>query len=190
MPDPKRGPAAPPYSGRVLGWMEEHQAWLWAAGVASLVIIVASAVALPSVVARIPADYFAHPHRPLGLWERRTGAHWRALRWTIRIGKNVLGVLMMLAGAAMLFLPGQGLLTIVVGFLLIDFPGKYGLEKRLVRIGWVRRGIDWLRRRRGAEGLVVEKHAEATKRRSDDVGNATAAAQRQHEGAETRGDAG
>jgi hypothetical protein len=34
----------------------------------------------------------------------------------------------------MLFLPGQGLLTILIGVMLLDFPGKYPLDRRDVRI--------------------------------------------------------
>lgn len=144
------------YSAAVLSWMNDHQAWLWAAGVASVVVFLVSLILVPIVVARIPADYFAHETRPPGLWADRH----HLLRWTIRIGKNVLGALLILAGLAMLVLPGQGLLTMIVGFLMLDFPGKYRLEKRMVRIGWVGRAIGWLRRRRGVGALLVEGEGE------------------------------
>jgi len=32
----------------------------------------------------------------------------------------------------MLVLPGQGLLTILLGVTLVNFPGKYALERRIV----------------------------------------------------------
>lgn len=59
----------------------------------------------------------------------------------------------MLAGLAMLALPGQGLLTLLLGFLMIDLPGKYRFEKWLVRRRWVHRPINWMRRSRGREAL-------------------------------------
>ncbi len=32
----------------------------------------------------------------------------------------------------MLLLPGQGVLTILIGLMLLNFPGKRGLERRIV----------------------------------------------------------
>jgi UPF0716 family protein affecting phage T7 exclusion len=79
----------------------------------------------------------------------------RFVRICILIGKNLLGGLLMIAGLAMLVLPGQGLLTLFVGFLLIDFPGKYRLEKWLIRRRYILRPINWLRARRHRAPLQV-----------------------------------
>ena len=46
--------------------------------------------------------------------------------------KNVIGVVFLLAGFAMLFLPGQGLLTMLIGISLMDFPKKRQLEAKMV----------------------------------------------------------
>jgi hypothetical protein len=51
-------------------------------------------------------------------------------------------------------LPGQGLLTIVVGLLLIDFPGKYSLERRLAGQSHVFRMLNWIRRKHQCAPLV------------------------------------
>lgn len=133
-------------------WLGDHPGLLVGATAVSVLVFVVSLVLVPWVVVRIPPDYFVQAHRPPGLWSERGVV----LRWAIRVGKNVLGVLLMLAGAAMLVLPGQGLLTLFVGFLLLDFPGKYRLEKRLVARPVMRRLIDWLRRRSGRAPLQVE----------------------------------
>ena len=53
--------------------------------------------------------------------------------------------LMVLVGVAMLLLPGQGILTILIGLMLLDFPGKRGLERRLVQQPAVWRAINWMR---------------------------------------------
>ena len=61
----------------------------------------------------------------------RQPVHRRALRlptWR----RNLYGSLLILAGIVMLFLPGQGILTILFGFLLLDFPGKRGLWRRML----------------------------------------------------------
>ena len=46
-----------------------------------------------------------------------------------KIGRNLLGGLLILLGLVMLVTPGQGILTIVLGFTIMDFPGK----KRITR---------------------------------------------------------
>ena len=46
--------------------------------------------------------------------------------------KNAVGIVFLLAGIAMLFLPGQGLLTMLIGISLMDFPRKRQLEAKMV----------------------------------------------------------
>jgi hypothetical protein len=106
---------------------------------------------VPALVVRIPTDYFAHEDRPPSAW---TGRH-RMVRLAIAIGRNALGAIFIAAGIAMLVLPGQGLLTILVGFFTLDFPGKYHLEKRLLSQRRVLSGINWLRKRARREPLRV-----------------------------------
>ena len=95
--------------------------------VASALGFVASLIAIPMILVRLQADYF----------DTRTPRHWMkdhhpALR-LIGLGvKNVVGVVFLLAGFAMLFLPGQGVLTMLIGISLMDFPGKRALEARMV----------------------------------------------------------
>jgi hypothetical protein len=54
-------------------------------------------------------------------------------------------MLIVFVGVAMLLLPGQGILTILIGLMLIDFPGKRRLERRLVQQPSVWRAINWMR---------------------------------------------
>lgn len=130
-------------------WLDENAALLTTLAIASVVVFVGSLLAMPVIVARIPADYFAHSGRPENAWSRLHPA----ARITVAVIKNAMGVLLMLAGLAMLFTPGQGLLTLLVGFLLIDFPGKYRFEQTLLRREKVMRLLNWIRRRKGKEPL-------------------------------------
>jgi len=43
--------------------------------------------------------------------------------------------------------PGQGILTILIGLSLLDFPGKRNLELKLIRLRTVRKAINWIRAR-------------------------------------------
>jgi hypothetical protein len=127
-------------------WLEHPQ--LIAAAVAgSVVTLIASAVLLPVIVARMPADYFV---------AERGGAFGQAhpaLRVLFHLVKNAFGGVLLLAGIAMLFLPGQGLLTILASLSLLDFPGKRRLELQIVRLRAIQGAIVWLRRRAGRPPL-------------------------------------
>jgi hypothetical protein len=135
----------------MLDWIGDHSTLLWITGAVSLVVLVASFFLAPLVVARIRPDYFAHDKRPDRSWIDFPPA----VRIAIHIGKNVLGVILLLAGLVMLVTPGPALLTLLVGFFLLDFPGKYRFEKWLVARPFIHRPINWLRRRSGRVPLVL-----------------------------------
>jgi hypothetical protein len=145
----------------MLTWIHEHVN-LWAVGVLSAVLFVGSLLTIPPLVARIPADYFAHEQRPKG-----QVAHLRPyLRLTLSALSNLVGVVFLFVGAAMLVLPGQGILTMFVGFLMIKYPGKYRLERWIVRHELVSRPLNWLRRRSGLPPLIFDLGNESTARGS------------------------
>jgi len=135
----------------MLEWIEQHGVILTVATGAMFVVFVGSLLLVPVIVTRIPHDYFAHHRRP----PSRMAEQHRVVRIVFRVAKNVVGVLLMLAGVAMLVLPGQGLLSIFVGFLRLDFPGKYRLEKWIVSRRRALGAINWLRRRRGRAPMIV-----------------------------------
>lgn len=105
----------------------------------------ATLLAIPWVVSRLPADYFDHTRRER--WQSSSEAPLPAL--LLGLAKNLLGVILVVLGVVMLFIPGQGLLTILIGLLLMNFPGKYRLERWLVHRPGVLRSLNWLRSRRG-----------------------------------------
>ncbi len=133
-----------------MDWIENHQAWFWWLAVASVVMLFASPLVVGWLVVRLPENYFTDKRRHTApFWAQH--AKFGPL---VHIGKNLLGVLLVLAGIVMLVVPGQGLLTIVAGVLLIDFPGKYRLERWLVTRKAVWRSINWLRKRAGRKPFV------------------------------------
>lgn len=136
----------------MLDWLNEHQLLLWSMGVASIVMFVGSLFIMPAIIVRIRHDYFAHDKRPPPRWAH----HHAAVRMFLHVLKNLLGGLLMLAGLAMLVLPGQGLLTLILGFFLIDFPGKYRFERWLVARPYIHRPLNWLRRR--AQRVPLQLH--------------------------------
>lgn len=117
----------------------------------SVITFVATLLIVPWVLVRLPHDYFVREERmPSKLQQSHP-----AIRTTLIVLKNLIGFVLLAGGIAMLVLPGQGLLTMLLGLSLIDFPGKYTLERKLVRRRAVHRTIDWVRRKRGREPIVV-----------------------------------
>lgn len=112
----------------ILSLVREHQELLrWLAGL-SLGMLVASLVAFPLVIINLPEDYFTRERREPAYRQRRHPLVWFAAT----VATNLLGAFLVTAGIAMLVLPGQGLLTILIGLSLLNFPGKFALERRIV----------------------------------------------------------
>lgn len=98
---------------------------------------------VPIIVVRLPVDFLRRSeHRAARDASRNT---WLGgLLW---IGRNVLGGVLLVGGFIMLFTPGQGLLSILTGLLLLDFPGKRRLLRRLLGQPRVLSVMNALRRR-------------------------------------------
>ncbi len=137
----------------MLDWMNDYRSLLWSLGTASVVVFIASLIVIPALIVRVRPDYFAHAERPPRRWVRSRPA----VRTLIVVSKNLLGIVVMVAGLAMLALPGPGLLTILVGFMLIDFPAKYRVEQWIVSRRMIHRPINWLRRRAHREALQIPR---------------------------------
>ena len=71
------------------------------------------------------------------------------LRALALVGKNVAGVVVFLLGVIMALpgIPGQGVLTMIIGVTLLDFPGKRAFERRMLRHPRVLHAINRLRAR-------------------------------------------
>lgn len=135
----------------MLDWIHDHGALLRWLTLLSVVTLLLSILLLPVVVARIPQDYFLHPEPPPDSFRDRHPV----LRYAVRALKNVFGVLFLVTGFALIFLPGQGALMMFVGLLLVDFPSKRRVELWLVRKKPVRTALNWLRKKAGAPPLEV-----------------------------------
>lgn len=137
----------------MLDWMGDHSTLLWIAGATSIAVLVASVFLVPFAVSRIRPDYFAHEARPVRSWIHLPPA----VRIGIHVVKNMLGAVLLVVGLLLLVMPGPGLITLLVGFFLLDFPGKYRLEKWLVATRIIHGPINWLRGRSGRLPLVLER---------------------------------
>jgi hypothetical protein len=74
------------------------------------------------VLLRLPSDYFVSD---------TAGSSSSRLAF---VGRNVAGFLLIVVGLVLAVpgIPGQGVLTMIVGLVLLDVPGKRGLERRIL----------------------------------------------------------
>ncbi|MBN2333762.1 MAG: hypothetical protein JXO49_12020 [Deltaproteobacteria bacterium] len=147
----------------MITWYQAHSALFWWLTLASAISFVGTLIIVPALLVRMPADYFAR-HRPY------YRGHHPVVHWAILIGKNLFGITFLLAGLVMLFVPGQGILTILIGITLLNFPGKRRLEQRFIRLPKVHLAINHLRQRAGRPpllSLLSENHTDNGKTSSN-----------------------
>ncbi len=115
-------------------------------GLASVIIFVLSLITLPWLLAKIPLDYFQRPPGDVS---------WQMLLKPQNLLRNLLGIPIVIAGIAMLVLPGQGLLTIFLGLAIMNYPGKYTLERKLIARPGVLKAVNWLRQKTNTPPLSM-----------------------------------
>jgi hypothetical protein len=135
----------------LINFVRDHQGLFQTMGLLSLVLFVGSLLVFPVVVVQLPTDYFVREQRDPAHQRRRHPAVWAVLS----VAKNMVGVVLILAGVAMLVLPGQGILTILMGVALTNFPGKFTLERKLFSQPGVRRALNRIRAVAGKTELEV-----------------------------------
>lgn len=123
-------------------------------GILIFVITFLINLAIVSVIlVKLPANYFQKSHER-DFWK---GRH-QIVRILGVIGKNALGVLLVALGILLSLpgVPGQGLLTILLGIMLLDFPGRDRLEYWLVSRPKIFKAINKLRHRFSKPALMLD----------------------------------
>lgn len=132
-------------------WIQANPKFMTGLGIASALGFVLSILAFPLLIAQIPEDYFASRCPPAHPLRNR---HPLAALAIVAL-KNLAGAVLLLAGIAMLVLPGQGVMTILLGLMLLNFPGKRRLELWIVRHPKIERALNWLRKRHHKPPLII-----------------------------------
>ncbi len=116
----------------------------YAIGGISTAMFVVSALLVPVFIQILPEDYFVKE-------KMKSRISWVPfpLHVLYLVFKNVVGVLLIILGLAMLVLPGQGLLTIMVGVILADIPGERQVFLFILRKTPVLKMMNWLREKKG-----------------------------------------
>jgi hypothetical protein len=105
------------------------------------------------LLVRLPATYFLD-REDRQLWVD----HHPIARLALHLLKNIAGVGIVALGLLLSLpgIPGQGLLTVLIGLMLVDFPGKRRLEKRLIQLPRLRQAVDRLRQQYGKPPLLLD----------------------------------
>jgi hypothetical protein len=105
------------------------------------------------ILVKLPPNYFSHSYETNFLSGRHPALHAAGI-----IGKNMLGVLLVVIGILLSIpgVPGQGLLTILMGIMLLDFPGKRRLEQKLLSRPGVLKTINRLRLKFDKPALILD----------------------------------
>jgi hypothetical protein len=123
-----------------------HDRIAWIVGTAiSVALYAAVAISIPTLLARLPPDYFV---RPPPQRSKLT-----------RVARAILGLVLIAAGAAMLFLPGPGVLTIVLGLSVLGGRLARKALRRLVGQEKVLAAINAMRGKRGEPPLLPPTEA-------------------------------
>lgn len=105
---------------------------------------------LPLIIITIPANYFVRPKN------HRLDRYGHPVVTAILLAaKNILGLVFIVIGIVLLFMPGQGLLAIFAGIMLLNFPGKRRLELAIICRPSISRAIGWIRSRAKKPPLIL-----------------------------------
>ena len=128
-------------------------ALIWGAGL-SAVLFVGSILAGWILILRMPVDYLTADDAT------RRQSHGRHMAWhlVVVVLRNLLGLVLVIAGIVMLITPGQGVLCILLGLTLIDFPGKHNLLVRLLGKPSILKTLNGVRGRAGRPPLETPDH--------------------------------
>ena len=104
------------------------------------------------ILVKIPANHFSKSRKTKFWAGPRPWLHAAKV-----IGKNIGGVLLVALGVVLSLpgVPGQGLLTVLLGIMLLDFPGRHRLEQKLLSKSSILSSINKLRGRFGKKPLEL-----------------------------------
>lgn len=144
------------WSGEIWQWLlqfRESLTWgriVWGLTF-TIVTIIASYALIVIGMIKIPADYFSSSYVRNFDSDRHFSVRWGAL-----IIKNAIGFLLIIAGIIMIFTPGPGVPTILLGLIMMDIPGKRPLEAKLIQRPMVLSAVNGLRAKYNKPPLIMD----------------------------------
>lgn len=131
-------------------WLSQHSTLLTVLAALSVIALLASIIATPWLVSRLPQDYLLQRERP--------AIPHPLLNATVQMLRGIIGAVLILMGLAMLIIPGPGLVTLLVGISIASFPGKRRLLRFIASREAVYSSLNWMRGRHGQPQLLHPFH--------------------------------
>jgi hypothetical protein len=133
------------------GWTTTHL--LWASIGLFVFSLVGSVLFAVYILVQIPADYFVEDSG-----QREGKPRHPLIRFPLLLLKNLFGVFLILLGIVLSLpgVPGQGILTILIGVMFLDVPVFRRLEKWIISRRRVLHSVNRIRARYGRDPLRFE----------------------------------
>jgi len=119
----------------------------------STILFFATLLLIFLVIWWLPSDYFVSNSSNLTNLENNL-----ALSKILFLVRNIIGVILIILGIIMLVLPGQGVLTIVIGLILVDFPKKKEFLNKLIASKSVQKSLNYLRKKMNKEPFIFPEN--------------------------------
>jgi hypothetical protein len=139
-----------------MSWLRLFDEYLYWIMAISSAVFVAGLIGMRFAIIAMPADYFVSERARFDGWFSRHPA----ARWMLLILKNLTGYVCLVLGAIMLLTPGPGIVMLLMGLSLINFPVKRRLECWLAQLPGIRRQIDVVRMQHGRPPLQFPQRSE------------------------------
>ena len=119
----------------MLDFLAQYQNYFIGLSIFSIVLFIIGVIASPYLAGLIPQDYFTKSYQI------------KSTNLFIKLGKNMIGLMLLILGIIMLVTPGQGILTILLSLFLMDFRTKRRLELKLIQQDSIFQSLNWLRQK-------------------------------------------
>ena len=132
-------------------WISDYNQIIQWAGIVSVFLFFLSLFLLRYVILRLPEDYFitassiskSHSKSPQKI--------------IVRVAKNTVGFLLTICGIILLFTPGQGMITILIGLCLIDLAIVNQFKKKIINNSKVQKALNWIRTKKSVKPFNFPK---------------------------------
>lgn len=127
-------------------WLSGHALLLGVMASVSAALLVITIVAAPWAVSRLPSNYLLQRlerNSKQGIWYSLTS-----------ISRALLGLLVTLLGLVMLITPGPGVIMLLLGISIAEFPGRNRLLIYLATRPNVLSSLNWMRKRHGKPPFI------------------------------------
>ena len=138
----------------LFNWVDNYRVVIWWISALSAVIFIIFLFAIPIFIVKLPADFFIQQSLPTACPASQKHPLVRLIYLT---AKNLIAVMIILAGIAMLFLPGQGVVTIIIGVSMLTIRGKRRLVLGLVCHRLIMQSLNRLRARFNKPAFLIPK---------------------------------